>query len=65
MVILIYGFTLGIGFIPVVIADAPAKVSTVSAQMIETLNTIRLRNLPLYHELTPIYDTLLSVNHGQ
>jgi hypothetical protein len=65
VVILIYGFTLGIGFIPVVIADAPAKVSTVSAQMIETLNTIRLRNLPLYHELTPIYDTLLSVNHGQ
>ena len=64
-VMILYGFALGVGFIPVIIADAPAKVSTACAQMIETLNTIRLRNLALYHEITPIVDTLLSVNHGQ
>lgn len=63
--VVLYGFALGVGFIPVIIADAPAKVSTTCAQMIETLNTIRLRNLALYHEITPIIDTLLSVNHGQ
>lgn len=64
-VLILYGFALAVGFIPVIIADAPAKVSTVCAQMTETLNTIRLRNLALYHEITPIVDTLLSVNHGQ
>eukprot|EP01043_Picozoa_sp_COSAG02_P010601 COSAG02_NODE_375_length_23579_cov_148.725596_3_plen_421_part_00 len=65
VVLILYGFALGLGFIPVVIADAPAKVSTVCTQMIETLNTIRLRNLRHYHEITPIVDTLGSINHGQ
>eukprot|EP01052_Picozoa_sp_SAG31_P038423 SAG31_NODE_5131_length_2724_cov_1.385143_1_plen_458_part_00 len=64
-VIGLYSFVLGIGFIPVIIADAPAKVSTVSAKMIETLNTIRLRNLGLFAEITPIHDALNMLNNGQ
>ena len=56
---------LGVGFIPVIVADAPAEVSTVSTKMLETVNTIRLRNLSLYDRLTPIYDSLLCLNQGQ